>query len=288
MEDYDHRSSKKSITAWCKVQLLSKASYSFIKHHPEEQEDVSIPDSLKRLVARTLRDINSGPPTIGTRSLRLDGDNRSQLHDLSWTCRQETFTHTILIWHIATCYCDMSQPLEEETAQSLDEDMSQSLKEPSTGYRKVATTLSRYCAYLVAFLPELLPEHSLTAKAVLQHVLQESKDQLGTTRMTMEAKRTRIQQLELPQDESSLTTFQKGVRLGRQLEKLRDVSLRWKVMADFWAETILYVASADNKAAVHIELLTQGGEFVTHLWALLCNAGIVMKRATEEGTPTAA
>ncbi|CAO2147842.1 unnamed protein product [Urochloa humidicola] len=167
--------------------------------------------------------------------------------------------------------------------------MSRSLEELSTGYRKVATTLSRYCAYLVAFLPELLPEHSLTAKAVLQHVLQESRDQLGTTRMSIEAKRTRIQQLELPQPEdvSSLTTFQQGVRLGRQLEQLPDVSLRWKVMADFWAETILYVASADNKATVHIELLAQGGEFVTHLWALLCNAGIVMKQATEEWAPAA-
>lgn len=244
MEDYDSRSSKKAIIAWCKVHVLSQVSYGFIKHHPVDKEDVSVPDSLRMMVARTIKYTN-GPPTMGTRSLRVHGLD----DDLSWTCTQETLTHTILIWHIATCCCDMSQPLEEEITpqQTQDEGMSQPLEEPSTGYRKVATTLSRYCAYLVAFLPELLPEHSLTAKVVLQQVLQEPKDLLGSTRMSMEAKRSKIQELELPEEDSSLTTFQKGVRLGRQLEQqVADVSLRWKTMADFWVEMILYVASSSD------------------------------------------
>jgi hypothetical protein len=49
-------------------------------------------------------------------------------------------------------------------------------------------------------------------------------------------------------------------------------------MADFWTETILYIAPSEN-AAAHIEHLAKGGEFVTHLWALLANAGIY-KRAS--------
>ncbi|CAN6374283.1 unnamed protein product [Urochloa humidicola] len=282
MKNYDRSSPMKAIMAWCKVHVLSQVSYSFIKHHPAKEEAVSVPDSLRRLIARTIKDMN-GSPTIGTRSLGVYRDRTQD--DLSWTCRQDTVTHTILIWHIATCYCDMSQPLDEETPQSLEEDMSQSLEEPSTGCRKLATTLSKYCAYLVAFLPELLPDHSLTAKVVLQQVLQEPKDLLGRTWMSAEAKRSKIQQLQLPEDESSsLTTFQKGVRLGRQLEQQPDVSLRWKAMAEIWAEMILYIASSPDKAPAHIQQLAQGGEFVTHLWALLCNAGIVMKRATEEGT----
>lgn len=89
----------------------------------------------------------------------------------------------------------------------------------------------------------------------------------------MEAKRSKIQELELPEEDSRLTTFQKGVRLGRQLEQqVADVSLRWKTMADFWVEMILYVASSPDNGAAHIEQLAQGGEFETHLWALLCNA----------------
>lgn len=214
------------------------------------------------------------------------------LDDLSWTCRQETLTDVILMWHVATCYCDMNmmseETLEEEDVpqQTLQEgSTSQSLEEPSTGYRKLAMTLSKYCAYLVAFLPELLPEHSLTVKVVFQRVLQQPRDLLGRTNMSMAEKRRKIQELHLPEDVSSLTTFERGARFGRgrQLEQQTDVSLRWKVMADFWAEMILYAASSDN-AAAHIEQLAQGGQFVTHLWALLCNAG-VLKPAAVEATP---
>lgn len=71
-------------------------------------------------------------------------------------------------------------------------------------------------------------------------------------------------------DVDGLKTFQKGIKLGQQLVD-RDSSARianhkgsWQVMADFWAETILYIAPSEN-AAAHIELLTQGGQFVTHI-----------------------
>jgi len=45
-------------------------------------------------------------------------------------------------------------------------------------------------------------------------------------------------------------------------------------MADFWVEIILYIAPSDN-ARAHMERLAQGGEFLTHLWALLTHAGIL-------------
>jgi hypothetical protein len=101
----------------------------------------------------------------------------------------------------------------------------------------------------------------------------------------MEVKRERIrgllQQSLLPEDvnDRTTTTFQQGIKLGQDIVDARNVD-SWKLLADFWAETILYVAPSD-KAAAHIELLTKVGQFVTHLWALLSNAGI-FKRATEE------
>jgi hypothetical protein len=94
-----------------------------------------------------------------------------------------------------------------------------------------------------------------------------------------------MRELPLPHQHEQQTTFQKGVELGRQLDNLDDTHLRWKVMAEFWAETILYVAPSDN-AEAHIEHLAKGGEFITHLWALLCNAGI-LKRAEGEWHPPA-
>ncbi|KAF8687507.1 hypothetical protein HU200_043203 [Digitaria exilis] len=246
--------------------MLSQASYSFIKHHPVSEEDVRVPDGVRESVARALQGID-GPPTNGSWCLQRNRD--IDFDDLVWTLRQETHTHTILIWHIATCYCDML-PLVGGDDDLLQEN------------HGVATASSRYCAYLVAFNTELLPEHSLNTKTLLQQVLKEAKDLLGRTQVSMEEKHARIQSLELPEEDSSLNTFQKGIRLGRRLTDML-TTVRWKVMAEFWAETILYVAPSDD-AAAHIERLANGGEFVTHLWALLSNAGI-LKRATEEWSP---
>ncbi|CAN6373331.1 unnamed protein product [Urochloa humidicola] len=51
-------------------------------------------------------------------------------------------------------------------------------------------------------------------------------------------------------------------------------SRRWKVLADFWTEMLLYLAPSDS-VKEHIECLANGGEFLTHLWALLSHAGIL-------------
>ena len=47
-------------------------------------------------------------------------------------------------------------------------------------------------------------------------------------------------------------------------------------MAEFWAGTVLYIALSDSKETVdvHVDQLAQGGEFLTHLWALLSVVGI--------------
>jgi len=209
----------------------------------------------------------------------MDQINRDEIsrgsagYDWLLTCKQQTHTDTILIWHIATCYCDMSLrhcDQQEGFPRLADTDT----------FHEVATTLSRYCAYLVAFLPEFLPEHSLTTKQVFQRVLQEAQQELGTKPMKDEEKRTKIRGLQLPDQQEQQTTFHKGVELGRQLEMIHDDKVRWRFIAEFWAETILYVAPSDN-AEAHIEHLAKGGEFITHLWAMLSNAGI-LKRATGE------
>ncbi|KAM0929867.1 hypothetical protein ACQ4PT_001324 [Festuca glaucescens] len=68
-----------------------------------------------------------------------------------------------------------------------------------------------------------------------------------------------------------------GAWLARQLtEEIQDKKLQWRVLVDFWAEMILYVAPCDDALArAHLEALTKGGEFITHLWALLTHAGVL-------------
>ena len=56
----------------------------------------------------------------------------------------------------------------------------------------------------------------------------------------------------------------------------QDGSMQWKVLSDFWADMVLYIAPCDDaQGRAHLEALARGGEFITHLWALLSHAGIV-------------
>jgi hypothetical protein len=59
---------------------------------------------------------------------------------------------------------------------------------------------------------------------------------------------------------------------------------RWKVLADFWAEMLLYAAPSDN-VNEHIEKLAYGGEFITHLWALLSHAASLSGKTSVKVDP---
>ncbi|KAL8143839.1 hypothetical protein V2J09_016871 [Rumex salicifolius] len=65
-----------------------------------------------------------------------------------------------------------------------------------------------------------------------------------------------------------------GAKLGKQLMNIEDARETWKVLEDFRAEMILYLAPSKD-ASVHAEYLVSGGEFLTHLWVLLTHPGIV-------------
>jgi hypothetical protein len=45
---------------------------------------------------------------------------------------------------------------------------------------------------------------------------------------------------------------------------------------------LLYIAPSDNTHA-HVAQLAEGGEFITHLWALLSHAGIHEREEHEVG-----
>lgn len=71
--------------------------------------------------------------------------------------------------------------------------------------------------------------------------------------------------------------IKRGAVLGKQLiDETENWEQLWKVLSEFWAEMMLFVAPSDDVTA-HPENLATGGEFVTHLWALLTNAGILKR-----------
>ncbi|KAM3749390.1 hypothetical protein ACB098_05G181000 [Castanea mollissima] len=180
-------------------------------------------------------------------------------NELSWACRLETQTHVIMVWHIATCICEINW--EQANLQRESE------------HFIVATALSKYCAYLVAFAPRFLPDHAYITEFMFDQVVQEARDKLQgcNSPATMYDKMMRLGEDDHPGE----TIIIRGAVLGKHLlVDITDNELRWKILADFWADMMLFVAPSDD-TIVHAEHLTKGGEFVTHLWALLSHAGIL-------------
>ncbi|CAL4911169.1 unnamed protein product [Urochloa decumbens] len=195
--------------------------------------------------------------------------------ELSWALSQETEMHTILIWHIATWFCGKT---EEKRA-------GREVVLSSSDY-VVATKLSSYCAYLVVYLPELLPGHHTVTASIFHKAVKEaelkfqgetSSDERFATVKTWSVVEDSSDQRRRRQDLPSHQGILKlGIKLGRQLIGKED--RRWKIMADFWAEMLLLMAQSEN-ATAHIEHLANGGQFLTHLWAFLYNAGMHKDRA---------
>ncbi|XP_062188142.1 uncharacterized protein LOC133891445 isoform X2 [Phragmites australis] len=220
---------------------------------------VNLPAEVKKALVNSLQR-TQGVLASGESSLVYN-----EVRDLLWACRhdmlpvsdKENQTHVILTWHIATCYCEMAA-LKNLSPSTLGGELKFHLD--------VATILSKYCAYLVVDQPKLLPGHHYDTSLVFDSVAVEAARFLRKEKDKYEAMRS------LPES-TETSIFRKGVKLGRQLEEMED-DKRWKVLADFWVEMLLYVAPSDN-VKEHIECLANGGEFLTHLWALLSHAGIL-------------
>ncbi|KAF8719455.1 hypothetical protein HU200_024173 [Digitaria exilis] len=249
----------KSFTRWSNILYLQDQekmgiSMGLLLNNRKAGISTNVDAEVKKAIVQSLKASN-GQLSNGLSSLVRNG----LVEPFSWACRQETQTHTILIWHIATCYCEIAPPELSGSVEQVDVLI----------HHDVAMKLSRYCAYLVVFVPELLPNHQWDSKAIFDEVEKEASEFLRSVK-TSKGKYQVMKNL----GELEETIFVKGAKLGKQLENVRDYSARWKVIADFWSEMILFVAPSDNVRG-HIERLTHGGEFITQLWALLTHAGIV-------------
>ncbi|XP_042514521.1 uncharacterized protein LOC122089116 [Macadamia integrifolia] len=180
--------------------------------------------------------------------------------DLGWACQLETHTHCILVWHIATTLCEIA-PLQSQ----------QGGREVNPHFR-VASSISNYCSYLVASVPNLLPDHFYVIHFIFDRVVEEVNEILKGCK----GRKKKYEEMMKKGETDPKTITAMGVKLAKELMDIGDQELRWKVLADFWAEMILFLAPSDN-ATSHAEQLVNGGEFLTHLWTLLSHAGILRR-----------
>ncbi|KAJ4780770.1 hypothetical protein LUZ62_065027 [Rhynchospora pubera] len=204
-----------------------------------------------------------GELTNGKATLQRYG--QSLYHDLQSTLNPATPIHTIMMWHIATSFCAIHPVKEGGNKMSIKPDLT------------VATHLSNYCAYLVAFHPDLLPlTTTYSVKHMLWKVFEETCEFFGRERK-LEAKYERM--MSCRDDDGKI--IHRGAALGRYLhENIKDDTQRWKMLADFWSEYILFIAPSGSTRA-HIQELGNGSEYITHLWALLYHGGIIDTSSAE-------
>ncbi|CAN6180642.1 unnamed protein product [Urochloa humidicola] len=173
-----------------------------------------------------------------------------------WACSGEGTVDIILTWHIATAIVEIRHSQQPQSLVSSDNKI-------------VATHLSQYCAYLVAYVPGLLPDDDPWCKKLYKAVKEDFTHVLTGGTVTP----TEYEQLvSLLTERSEHEVLKKGVRLGKQLAAESEQEMVWRLLAEFWSALILSVAPS-GRLGDHAEAIARGGELVTLLWALLLHAG---------------
>nr|CAB3497120.1 unnamed protein product [Digitaria exilis] len=201
--------------------------------------------------------------------------------ELSTLCKARTHIERIMVWHVATSKLEEEDDQRRRRTGGSRSEVSNGLvngrssegqndleggrnsSEGSKGleyYKLVATTLSRYCAYLVFYKPKLLPIASNSVRYMCNELVREASSGTEESNGGREA-----------------AMVCRGLRLARGLPGCvgtpEEGDELWRALAELWCELVVTMAPQGSIAA-HQKELGKGGEFITHLWALLYHAGI--------------
>ncbi|BAD53507.1 hypothetical protein [Oryza sativa Japonica Group] len=235
-------------------------------HRASLHKSANVPTQVKAAVLAALKRSN------GRLSNGVAAIQRSTLRDtVIWSCQGDHIVtaNVILVWHIGTSLFEMKYLRIKSS--------------PRTADMITATHLSQYCAYLVAAVPELLPNDATWTKAHCKEVARDIKKALDGEGNDFN------HFVDALGASCRHKVLQQGSKLAKQLVgevgRLEDgegetkgvgEAALWKLLAEFWSEMVLYLAPSDNVRG-HAEALARGGEFITLLWALLLHAGITSR-----------
>ncbi|KAH7662181.1 hypothetical protein IHE45_15G115400 [Dioscorea alata] len=235
-----------------------------VQRGQEASPFIQLPEEVKKAIVQSLINSRGRLSRIGQYSLTLCEVGCGG--ELSWACELETYTQIILVWHVATSICLLKTGAPPHHASTEDQ-----------FNHKVADSLSKYCAYLVVFCREFLPDQDSVTEVIFARIVHEAMRLLWEQR-SMDRKLDKLMEVR----DATETIVEKGGKLGRQLiELIGDESLRFRVLRKIWVEITLCIAPSSNVTA-HARHLAEGGEFITHVWALLCHLGIFQQPPARE------
>jgi hypothetical protein len=189
-----------------------------------------ISDTMKKYIARSLISTHGN---LGNWEASREKNLKEIFGQYYWTLEYQSELELLLIWHIATEYCDL--PLSRDRGNGINQDD-----------RDVAVKFCRYFAYLIVFIPELLPYHAVDIRESTSKMMEEILlgDNLAAT--VLSKRHDRMESLaETGQEDDPKKIFLKCVTLGKQLELMRDGD-RWKLLAGH-----LHHAVAHDGQAAH-------------------------------------
>lgn len=233
------------------------------------------------------------------------GSHNNGLAPYEWALRLQTCSHVILVWHIATSLCEVklaqdnhidlsSKPgfprsvwsfltkklcacCSSSQAFLVDDNILQQGQHRANHH--IANSLSRYCAYLLVFQPQLLPDGFIVPEVIFGKTLEYASNKLkgcGLPKCRYN-KMMAIAQEAVVQDTEGgrlgMNIVQQGAVLAKDLINNENEQNRWEILARVWAKLLVHIAPNWN-AEEHKYGLESGGEFLTLIWALLWHCGI--------------
>ncbi|KAF3338278.1 hypothetical protein FCM35_KLT17115 [Carex littledalei] len=306
----------------------------FYKHLPGYQGSPrnTFLKEVKEAICKSLKELCEKPEDLDKYLSRVANSHHEHLDQkIPLTSEFATETQKILVWHLATCYCEIKLAKTSQNTQTQSE-------------YKAATALSQYSAHLLVWCSHLLPGRSLVATRLFKYTLEETRNLLvgsckswgdvvdelenlvkendggkDETKVSNDHKDAKEREQNLSkrdrrrkkgpfqqdsvlskrdrrrkkeQDRARVITnkiIRVGVKLGGSLFALLaengtgDDTKLWKFLEEFWARYLLHLAALVSPDD-HKKLLSEGGEFLTHVWALLSHAGVLVE--TEQDPPS--
>nr|ABA94763.1 expressed protein [Oryza sativa Japonica Group] len=243
-------------------------------------------ESVKARVIQALRsmDLEGHPLSKDLPSPRLSV--RAERYWLASVADVPRCSRVILVWHIATCLCEIKFANDSFTGCCLkwmsmlpSTEVDETDDELDKSYA-VTYYLSRYCMHLLVSKRKLLPEDILVSKKTLQDTVQCAREMLKgcNSFQSVYDKLMEEPQKALVPDAHDMNLsgniLQQGAIMANALiVNEEDEACRWEILAEVWAHLIVHIAPS-SRIEAHAENLKSGSEFITVIWALFSHCGI--------------
>uniref|UniRef100_J3N9L7 USP domain-containing protein n=1 Tax=Oryza brachyantha TaxID=4533 RepID=J3N9L7_ORYBR len=288
-----------SPTFWNLLHKLTMGAVAEKDEGAELGNPISIPECVKPEILKKLVSQDLTHNYLCKVIISLPDSDSERVDRYSWACSGlPTCSHIILVWHIATSICEMHLAKHEGvnlrkpgflsgllscltnccSSKSYIMDEKKLPGDLQKSYT-VANSISRYCAYLLVSKPDLIPDSFLVPKMVFQETVRRARDDVLKDCDSLLKRYDKLieEGKKAIQDKNTVMNgedvMQQGAMLGKLLIDNESKERCWELLAGLWADLLVHIAPTWN-AEAHQKYLGSGGEFITHIWALLWNCGI--------------